>query len=396
VLIATLQFGFKGGLIATSILGLIIFLNLTVSPWQPHRWLENVILLNIGFLLSWLISRVAQEKELLRRSAEEWRTTFDSISDSVSIHDKNFKITRVNKSFSQRLGMKPKEPIGKTCYEIVHGTKEPMPECPHSKVVKAKKAARAEVFDNRDGSYLEISVSPVFNGQKEVIGTVHIMKDITERKKLQEKMIVSDRLAAVGELSAGVAHEVNNPLTGIMGLSQMLLEKKLPADVLSNVKVINSESKRIAEVISNLLKFARKQAPVKHPINVHDNIKVSTKLDPELPEVVVDRSQIAQVFLNIVLNAEQAMIEAYNKGRLTITTYAKDGNIKIAFSDDGPGIEGENLKHIFDPFFTTKKEGKGTGLGLSICYGILNEHGGRIYAESKPSEGTTFIIEIPI
>ena len=127
-----------------------------------------------------------------------------------------------------------------------------------------------------------------------------------------------------------------------------------------------------------------------------NNIEVESRLAPNLPEIMIDHFQMQQVFLNIVVNAEFAMQEAHQRGKLTIKTERFDGIIRITFTDDGPGISRENLKHIFDPFFTTKEVGKGTGLGLSICHGIVTEHGGKIYARSKEGMGASFIIELPI
>ena len=164
--------------------------------------------------------------------------------------------------------------------------------------------------------------------------------------------------------------------------------------------------------MKNLLAFARKHAPVKQLVDINSiiekvlelrayeqrvsNIKVITQFAPDLPEVMVDYFQLQQVFLNIVINAEYFMIEAHNRGTLTITTERIDNTIKVIFIDDGPGIAEENLGHLFDPFFTTKEVGKGTGLGLSICHGIVTEHGGRIYAESKLGKGATFVVKLPV
>jgi len=229
---------------------------------------------------------------------------------------------------------------------------------------------------------------------------------------MQEQLIITDRLASIGELASGVAHELNNPLTSVIGFSQLLLDKKFPPGVEQDVKTIYNEARRAAQVVKNLLTFARKHTPVKQPVDVNDvigkvlelrayehklnNIQVTKYLNLNLPEVIADYFQLQQVFLNIIINAEYFMIEAHRKGTLTITTEMLDGNVRVSFTDDGPGISKEDLKHLFDPFFTTKEIGKGTGLGLSICHGIVSEHGGRIYAENHPGEGATFTVELPI
>jgi signal transduction histidine kinase len=234
----------------------------------------------------------------------------------------------------------------------------------------------------------------------------------TERKRAEEQLLITDRLASIGELALGIAHELNNPLTSVIGFSQLLLGKDLPDDIREDIKIIYSEARRTAEVMKNLLIFARRHTPVKQLVNINsviekvlavrayeqrvENIQVITYLAPDLPETMADYFQLQQVFLNIIINAEHFMLEAHKRGTLTITTQRIGSTIKASFADDGPGIAKENLGHLFDPFFTTKEVGKGTGLGLSICHGIITEHSGRIYAESESGKGATFIVELPI
>jgi signal transduction histidine kinase len=223
---------------------------------------------------------------------------------------------------------------------------------------------------------------------------------------------MADRLASIGELASGTAHELNNPLTSILGFSQLLLEKEVPDDIREDLKLINKEAQRAASVTKDLLTFARKHAPAKQPNQINsiiedllelrayeqkvNNIEVERHLGADLPKIMVDYFQIQQVFMNIIINAEHFMTEAHNRGTLTVTTKKQNGTVKISIADDGPGILPENLKRIFDPFFTTKAAGRGTGLGLSICHGIVTEHGGQIYAKSQLSKGTTFFVELPI
>lgn len=239
-----------------------------------------------------------------------------------------------------------------------------------------------------------------------------ILSDITEERGHQQKLHLADRLASVGEMVAGISHELNNPLTNILLMSQLLIEDEIPDAVKEELLLINKEARRASSVVKNLLTFARKRDAVKQPGQVNDivadviklrayehrvnNIEVALELDAGLPDILVDYFQIQQVFLNIILNAEQVMIEASGKGKLTVTTGQLDGNISIKFADDGPGIKDGNMGHIFDPFFTTKEVGKGTGLGLSICYGIIRGHNGRIFAESEPGRGATFTVELPV
>ncbi|TPW00653.1 MAG: multi-sensor hybrid histidine kinase, partial [Alphaproteobacteria bacterium] len=224
---------------------------------------------------------------------------------------------------------------------------------------------------------------------------------------VQERLLQSEKMSSVGQLVSGVAHELNNPLTGIMGFAQLLLLRELDETARKQVETIYAEAERASKIVSNLLTFARRRRAQKEPANLNTlikrvlelrnydlrvrNIDVQLELDPALPETMADANQIQQVILNVVLNAEQAMKEDDGEGTLRIATKAAGRTVTIAFEDTA-----ETVRRIFDPFFTTKDAGEGTGLGLTICYGIIEEHGGRIWAESEPGHGTRFVIELPV
>ena len=269
----------------------------------------------------------------------------------------------------------------------------------------------------RRGACFEIALSPI----RATDTSVYLIQifDITERKQaeekekqLQQELYLAQRLASVGELAAGVAHEVNNPLTGILGFSQRLMRKSSDKALSHDLEIIHSEARRAAEVVQNLLTFARRHQPKKEYSNINDivkktlelrtyavqtgNVEVVTALAPNLPQIMVDFHQMQEVFLNIVLNAEQAMSEAHGRGKLIVKTRRIKDYVRISFADDGPGISSQNLGKVFDPFFTTREGKGGTGLGLSACHGIVTEHGGRIYVRSKPGKGATFFIELPL
>ena len=272
----------------------------------------------------------------------------------------------------------------------------------------------------RDGSiaYVEYTISLI--PESDPVELVALGHDITERKhaeeeklRLEEQLSLAGRLATVGELAAGVAHELNNPLAAIQGFAQLLTAKDgLDDDTKKGVQTIYKEAQRAARITGNLLSFARRHETEKSYIAINEalektlelrahqlklnNIELVREFQPSLPKTMADFQQMQQVFINIINNAEQAMLEAHGKGRLIVRTKTEDRMVKITFADDGPGISEENLNRIFDPFFTTKEVGKGTGLGLSICYGLVQAHGGRIYARSKPGQGATFVVEIPI
>jgi two-component system NtrC family sensor kinase len=247
-----------------------------------------------------------------------------------------------------------------------------------------------------------------------------MIEDITEKiqaeeeaQRLEQQLQLAGRLAAVGELAAGVAHELNNPLTAVQAFAQLLVSRDdLDESVKKDLETIYREAQRATKITGNLLSFARRHKPEKKLVSINmimeeslelhayrmklNNIEVNKNLDAKLPMTMADPHQIQQVFVNIITNAEQAIVETSNTGNLWVKTRALDGMVRITFRDDGSGIAEEDLENVFDPFFTTKDVGRGTGLGLSICYGIIDGHGGRIYAESKPGEGATFVVEIPL
>jgi signal transduction histidine kinase len=318
----------------------------------------------------------------------------------------------VNKTFADRLKQTPKELVGKLCHEVMHGTKEPPINCPHWQTLITGKPAAMETYNPNFEAHFHESTSPIFNDKGEITGSVNVTRDVTKQKWMEEQLILTDRLASIGELSSGIAHELNNPLTSVIGFSQLLMEGDVPANIKEDLGIVYSEAQRAAVIVKNLLTFARKHAPVKQLSQVNtviedvlrlrayeqkvNNIEVETRLAPGLPEIMIDHFQMQQVFLNIMVNGEFAMLEAHHRGKMVITTERLDGLIRITFTDDGSGISEENLKHIFDPFFTTKEVGKGTGLGLSICHGIVMEHGGKIYASSENGMGASFIVELPL
>jgi CheY-like chemotaxis protein len=192
----------------------------------------------------------------------------------------------------------------------------------------------------------------------------------------------------------------------------MLMAKDMPEDTKEYLQIIDQSAQRVAKIVKNLLIFARQRKPGRERVDLNSlisrvielriynmknhNIEVTTEFASDLPLTMADGGQLQQVFLNIILNAEQAMVTAHNKGNLLVKTEGRGGNIRISLKDDGPGIDSENLDKIFNPFFTTKSVGEGTGLGLSISYGIIKEHGGKLYAESTLGQGATFVVELPI
>ncbi len=233
-----------------------------------------------------------------------------------------------------------------------------------------------------------------------------------ELERAHVQTVQAARLSEMGLLVSGVAHELNNPLTGISGLSDLLLRRKLDTEAKEEVSMIHEEAQRSIRIVQGLLAFARPSVAEKAPVSLNtavesvlnllqyelatQNIQVAADLDPHLPLTLADLHAIQQVVMNLVINAEQAMVATRRRGHLWVRTEQVGPTVRIVIRDDGPGIPRQDLARIFEPFYTTKEVGKGTGLGLSICFGIVQEHGGAIRVVSEPGHGATFIVELPL
>jgi two-component system NtrC family sensor kinase len=349
-------------------------------------------------------------------SEEKLRQIFESVTDGISVIDLEGIITETNQRTVEMHGFSSKnELVGKSVFELLAPREHERMAANLKKAIYEGAISGVEYTLLRaDGSEfpVELSTNILKDAQGNLFGHITITRDITKQKQQNERLMSTDRLASLGELAAGTAHEINNPLTSVIVLSQLLMEKRIPNDIREDLKLINNEAQRAANVAGNLLAFGGKHTPVKQLYQINSiiegvldirayehkesNIDVERHLYPELPEIMVDSFQMQQVFMNIIINAEYFMIEAHGRGTLTITTEKHNGTVRISIADDGPGILQENLNRLFDPFFTTKEGGKGTGLGLSICHRIVTEHGGKIYVSSQLGKGATIFIELPI
>ena len=281
--------------------------------------------------------------------------------------------------------------------------------------------ARGQQVDNFDlplirgdgaSGQFSVNLSPINNEDGKVSNVVVVMTDVTDSAMLRSKLVHAEKMAAVGQLVSGVAHEVNNPLTAILGFTDLLMENpELPESARRDLRVILQEAQRTKQIVQNLLSFARQMPPRRQPVQLNSilqrtvqlrsydfishGIQVVERLDESLPEIVGDSHQLQQVFLNIINNAYDAVRECGRPARIEIMSARSTGYVEVSFRDNGTGIA--DPARIFDPFFTTKDVGKGTGLGLSICYGIIHEHGGEILCHNNlDSEGATFTVRLPL
>jgi PAS domain S-box-containing protein len=391
----------------------------SVLPWRD----EKGEIIGFRGVARDITERKRLEEEL-RKSEERFRTVLDEMEDSYFELDIAGNFTFVNDALCRVMGFSREEVLGKNYRMLV--AKEDWDRIfkVFNEVYRTGRPQKGVIFKTvrKDGSIGigELAALPVRDEKGEVVGFRGIGRDIAERVKAEEerrelerRAQLAARLAAVGEMASGIAHEINNPLTGVIGYAQLLLARKdVPEDMRAPLEVINESAQRVASILRRLLTFARQYKPERRLVNINEvvesalrlrayhletsNIKVTTHLAPDLPTTIADPGQLQQVFLNIIINAEAAMKRVSRQGRLVVKTEARDSTIRISFKDNGPGIAPEHLERIFEPFFTTSEVGEGTGLGLSVCHGIITEHKGRIWAESQPGKGATFFIELPV
>ena len=382
------------------------------EPDPPFDLLESYV-----HLIAVSLRRRKADEEL-RKSKEAYRDLVENINDIVYSVNSNGIVLYVSPVVESILGYKPSDLTGKSFDNVI--CKEDLPELQRSFIDVLNNRLSPSEFRviNKAGKthWMRSSSRPISEGKK-VTGIRGVLFDIDEQKKaaaekekLHEQLMQSGKMAAVGQLAGGVAHEINNPMTVILGYIQIIAEKMDKENPsYEKLKIVEKEALRCKELVESLLIFSRTTVKtlLKQDINnliketikiieVHtkiNNIKVEKIYGEGLPSVLVNKNQIQQVIVNLCKNAADAMP---NGGKITITTSQKENYILIDIKDTGYGISEETKKHLFEPFFTTKEVGKGTGLGLSLCYEIITKHKGTIEVESTEGKGTVFHIKLPI
>jgi len=357
--------------------------------------------------------RREMEKEL-RRQEEFQRYLLESFPDLILVIDLNGRYSFVSSRIHDLRGYKPEDLLGKKVEEEQDHSPELLGL--YRDLIAGRKMFGSCDYNarHRDGSWrtMRASASPLFDAENKLSGAIVSVRDITVEKKLEQQIIQSERLAAMGQMIGGFAHELNNPLTSILGMSELLQEGEAPESVRKQMVVLQQQARRAAEIVQNLMYFSRPPAPGKSPIDLGElvqrtlhlhayslrksNITVDFLKETSIPAVSGDAHQLMQVFLNLILNSEQAMREVRDRGTLRIRMEKHETSVSVVFQDDGPGISPEILPNIFDPFYTTKRPGRGTGLGLSICKAILREHNGNVEAASGPGGGAVFTVTLPV
>ena len=354
-------------------------------------------------------SRMLAEKEKFQKL---WQRVLDSIQLGISVHDANWRVLQINRAIRDLLGLQESEIVGEKCYRLFHKTEHPIEDCPFLKLLKSKQPERKIMDIFGDGRQFEVVCYPLFDENQTITGTIHIVEDMTQKLAMQKEIFQKEKLATLGEIIAGVAHELNNPLTGVLGFADLLLEEsELPEAVREDLLIIKQEAERSRRIVRNLLTFARQMDFKKEPQDINFIIEKTIELveydlrskgvtfvrnfGKNLPFIMADFFQLQQVFVNLINNASQAILSKKQSGRITFTTRVVDNFVEIAVEDDGPGISPDILHKIFDPFFTTKEVGKSTGLGLSVSFGIVHEHDGKITVKSEMGKGTVFTLRFP-
>jgi PAS domain S-box-containing protein len=385
-----------------------------------QQYIEAVA--DLGRQLSVALENVQLLEEVLqqRRLLED---TFNSLVDLVVVTDAGSRVVQTNDAFMSRVGQPRRDIIDRPLGELVGAdiarwvAESPPPDPPGD-----GRGGRSQQFtDDRLGGIFSATVTPLINRDGQPMGRVLVARDITaqtqlqaEREALRGRLQQSEKLASLGQFVAGIAHEMNNPLQGVLGHLELLIERSDAAKpVRPTLRRIYQEGDRAAKIVRNLLVFTGSQRMTSRTLRVErvlaralasraaslrrSHVDVRRHVAPNLPRIAGDALLLQQALLNILINAEHAIAATGSGGRIDAWIDAARGGdtVKLAIEDTGPGIPPENLPRIFDPFFTTKEVGQGTGLGLALTYGIVQEHGGSIQAENASGGGARFTIELP-
>jgi PAS domain S-box-containing protein len=360
---------------------------------------------------------ITEKREMQRQLAqqEEFRQRLlESFPDLILVVDLEERYTFASSRSGELLGYQPQDMLGKKISALDDHSPE-LASLYHS-VASGKQVVGSAEYGahHRDGSWrtMRASASQLVDADGKLSGVIISLRDITIERKLEQQVVQSERLAAMGAMIGGVAHELNNPLTSILGVSELLQDSETNETARKQLAMLQREARRAADIVQNLTYFSRPPAPgksrinltevVERTLNLHayslrkNSITVDFLKDGGVPYALGDPHQLMQVFLNLIVNAEQAIREVRDKGTLRIRLGRGDNSVWVSFHDDGPGIPKENLQSIFDPFYTTKRPGRGTGLGLSICKSVMKEHAGSVEAANAPDGGAVFTVTLPI
>jgi two-component system NtrC family sensor kinase len=378
--------------------------------------LENEIIPGLNLLDQIQYKNVLLEsvQQDVARSRNILRGLFDNLPDLIYVIDRDYRIIAVNMALSRKIRIPPKDIVGETCYKALHKGRRPCKDCRILETFKSghvTKRSKWETGSDRDAFEWEISSYPIYDEMGCISQVILVERDLTERHRMELMVSQSEKMAAVGQLAAGFAHEIYNPLTVVLANSQILM-REIPAedDWRDLLKRINNAGEQALETVRNLLDFARMETLDLQPTDVNstiekalaladhlaraENIRIVFSPHTDLPLLPASASNLQSVWFNLILNSFDA-IEP-ETGLIEITTALENQNIVVRITDNGRGIPRERIPRIFDPFYTTKEPGRGTGLGLSICHRIVKQHGGMIEASSTENNGSVFTVRLPV
>jgi two-component system NtrC family sensor kinase len=387
----------------------------TLVITDPHEGVfvpEDIRLLSTLATHAAVVIANARFFEMVRRAKEQWETAFDALSEGIAVVDTEGLVRRANRALGSLLGVPLPNLIGTPLAEALLGKSQALMEL-LAATRRGERTAPLVARSERLQRAVRVNAARIAGAGREQ-SVVVLVEDVTEQQALETQLVQSEKLAAVGQLVSGVAHELNNPLTSIAGLSEFLLEQKeLGRKDRGHLQVIQEQAQRAGRIVRNLLTFARKGSAERISVDLNDvirrtlsltsydmklkDITVSRELSNDLPEVLADRHGLQQVVLNLVTNAAQAVADNPRERprRITVSTWF-DGQVHLRVADTGPGIPDDIVASVFTPFFTTKEPGKGTGLGLSITYSIVESHSGHITVEhAAPGGGAAFRVDLP-
>ncbi len=369
-----------------------------------------------GALMDITVRREMEHR--LHKQQEFARRLIDSFPDLILVLDTSAHYTFISPRIREVLGYSPEEAPEMQLGERTHPEDQPTLRALYGDIIAGRQSfasleVRVRHKSGDDWRRIRCNLSPLVDETGKIEGVVISGRDVTELKRLEEQLIQAEKLAAMGQMLAGVAHELNNPLTAILGVTELVKEREgLEESMKRQLDLTHRQARRAARIVQNLLEFSRPASPQKKPVDLNavvertlqlhehalrrNSIEVDFHARSGIPPVIGDTNQLIQVFLNLILNAEQAIREVRESGRIEIRISSAGSRVIATVQDDGVGIRPESMSRIFDPFYTTKRPGGGSGLGLSICMSILREHGGTIEAESLPSGGSVFTVRLPV
>ena len=349
----------------------------------------------------------------LKESNSILRALSDNLPTSFYVINPDFRLVAVNRSRAQRTDQSTRSMIGQLCYKAFFDRRKSCTECRVNETFQSgrftQRNERRRNYQNEDNEW-EIFSYPILDENDQVTQALLVEHDITEKTRLETILTQSEKLAAVGQLAAGVAHEINNPLTAIIANAQ-ILHRELPSnhDLQESVDLIARAGARAAQVVRNLLDFARKEEYRLGLTDLNETVERALELiqheflargvglkfdpDPDLPSILASQDHLQSVWLNLLLNAMDALDKT--PGEINVNTQQVGDEIQITVTDNGKGIPPENMTRIFEPFYTTKAPGRGTGLGLSVSHRIIKQHGGHIRVESQVGLGSKFTVILP-